>query len=75
MLSKVRSLFSAQDMTRGKVLNNMIRFSVPLLIGNFAQQLYSTIDSIVVGRSVPGGLAAIGATMPVIFFKIGRAHV
>ena len=67
MLSKVRSLFSAQDMTRGKVLNNMIRFSVPLLIGNFAQQLYSTIDSIVVGRSVPGGLAAIGAT------KIGRA--
>lgn len=70
MLSKVRSLFSAQDMTRGKVLNNMIRFSVPLLIGNFAQQLYSTIDSIVVGRSVPGGLAAIGATMPVIFFML-----
>ncbi len=66
MLSKVRSLFAARDMTEGKVLNNLVRFSIPLVLGNFAQQLYATVDSIVVGQRVPGGLAAIGATAPLI---------
>ncbi len=66
MLAKLRSLFVTRDMTEGSVLNNLVWFSIPLLLGNFAQQLYATVDSIIVGRSVPGGLAAIGATGPII---------
>ncbi|NLJ70236.1 MAG: MATE family efflux transporter [Clostridiaceae bacterium] len=62
--------FSAQDLTEGNILSGLIRFSVPLIIGNFAQQLYSTVDSIIVGRVVPGGLAAIGATFPIINFSL-----
>ena len=70
MINKLRSFFSAQDLTEGNILNGLIRFSVPLIIGNFAQQLYSTVDSIIVGRVVPGGLAAIGATFPIINFTL-----
>ena len=44
-----------------------MQFSVPLLIGNLAQQLYTTVDSIVVGRYVGDtALAAVGASGPVI---------
>ncbi len=54
-------------MTVGKPSSNLIRFAVPLLIGNIAQQLYSTVDSIVVGQYVgDGALAAIGASGPAI---------
>ncbi|HZJ68847.1 MAG TPA: MATE family efflux transporter [Candidatus Eisenbacteria bacterium] len=70
MLKNLRSFFAAQDMTDGNILQGLLKFSIPLIIGNFAQQLYSTIDSIIVGRVVPGGLAAIGATFPIINFSI-----
>jgi len=67
MAGKLSSLFQAQDMTVGSPTRNLIRFSVPLLIGNMAQQLYSTVDSIVVGNYVgDNALAAIGASGPVI---------
>ena len=43
------------------------RFSVPLLIGNFAQQMYATVDSIVVGRYIGDeALSAVGTSMPVV---------
>ena len=70
MFEKVKSFFAVQDMTEGKISHNIIRFSVPLLIGNFAQQLYQTVDAIIVGQSVPGGLAAIGTTGPIMNFMI-----
>ncbi len=67
MSGKFSALFGAQDMTEGSPAKNLIRFSVPLLIGNLAQQLYSTVDSIVVGNYVgDGALAAIGASGPIL---------
>ena len=67
MTSKFRALFDVQDMTTGSPMRNIVQFSVPLLIGNLAQQLYSTVDSIVVGRYVGDtALAAVGASGPVI---------
>jgi len=48
-------------------------FSIPLLIGNFAQQIYSATDSIVIGQFDPSGangLAAIGASMPILFLML-----
>lgn len=65
--AKLQKVFGAQDMTQGEPWKNMVKFSVPLLIGNFAQQLYSTVDSIVVGQYVgDNALAAVGATGPII---------
>jgi len=47
------------DMTEGNSLRQIVRFSIPLLIGNFAQQMYSTVDAIVVGNYI--GDSALGA--------------
>ena len=66
-LNKIKKLFGAQDMTVGKPMTNILRFAIPLLIGNFAQQLYSTVDSIIVGNYVgTEALSAIGVSMPIV---------
>ncbi len=70
MLKKLQSFFAPQDLTQGPILQGIVRFSIPLILGNFAQQLYSMVDSIIVGQVVPGGLAAIGTTFPIINFSI-----
>jgi len=67
MFQKMKVLFAPQDMTVGKPMTGLLKFSVPLLIGNFAQQLYSTADSIVVGKFVGDkALSAVGTTFPII---------
>ncbi|MDW7656116.1 MAG: MATE family efflux transporter, partial [Bacillota bacterium] len=67
MFTALKRLFGAQDLTVGSPMVNLVKFSIPLLIGNIAQHLYSTVDSIIVGRTVGDtALAAIGAVMPII---------
>ncbi|MBQ6346374.1 MAG: MATE family efflux transporter [Clostridia bacterium] len=45
----------------------LIRFSLPLLVGNLAQQLYNTVDSIMVGKYVGDtALAAVGTAGPIL---------
>ena len=54
-------------MTAGSIPRLLISFAIPLLIGNLFQQLYNTVDSIVVGNYVgKEALAAVGCTGPVI---------
>ena len=49
------------DMTVGAPWKSILAFTVPMLIGNIAQQLYSTVDSIVVGKYIgDNALAAVG---------------
>ena len=56
-----------QDMTVGSPIKKLIQFSIPLLLGNLAQQMYNTVDSIVVGRYVgDNALAAVGASGPML---------
>ncbi len=67
MAGRLNKLFGAQDMTVGSPMRNLIQFSIPLLIGNLAQQLYNTVDSIVVGHYVgDSALAAVGTSMPIM---------
>lgn len=55
------------DMTEGNIPRLLIYFALPLMIGNVFQQLYNTVDSIVVGNYVSKqALAAVGCTGPVI---------
>ena len=50
-------------MTTGRPLRLIVTFAVPLMIGGIGQQLYTLVDSVVVGRGVGvAGLAAVGAT-------------
>ena len=64
---KLKELFSAHDMTVGPPWQRILEFSVPMLIGNLAQQLYNTADSIVVGHYVgDNALAAVGSAAPIL---------
>ena len=59
-------------MTEGPILKQLILFSIPLLIGNIFQQLYNTVDSVVVGNFVgTTGLAAVGSSAPIINTLVG----
>lgn len=60
------------DMTKGKPMGLMLRFLIPVAIGNIFQQLYNTVDSIIVGRFVGvGALAAVGSTGTIMFLILG----
>lgn len=63
----LRSLFTARDMTQGTPWRRIAEFAMPMLVGNFAQQLYNTVDSVVVGHYVgDNALAAVGSAMPIL---------
>lgn len=54
-------------MTEGNIARQIIRFSIPLILGNLFQQLYNTVDSIIVGNYIgKDALAAVGSTGSVI---------
>ncbi len=56
------------NMTEGNPVSLIIRFSIPMLIGNLFQQFYNLVDSVIVGQFVGAdALAAIGATGSVTF--------
>ena len=54
-------------MTEGAPWKRLLEFSVPMLLGNFAQQLYNTVDSIVVGEYIGDlALSAVGSAAPIL---------
>ncbi len=63
----LKSMFSAKDMTIGSPAKRIMEFSIPMLIGNVAQQLYNTADSVIVGIYVgDNALAAVGSASPIL---------
>ncbi|HPC38241.1 MAG TPA: MATE family efflux transporter [Exilispira sp.] len=59
------------DLTEGNIGSKIISFTLPLLFGNFFQQAYNVVDSIVVGRFIgKEALAAVGANFPIIFLMV-----
>ena len=59
-------------MTEGNIAKNILFFSIPLILGNMLQQLYSTVDSVIVGNFVgSNALAAVGSSTSLIFLLIG----
>ncbi len=67
-MESLKKRFSEQDLTVGEPWKKILHFSIPLIIGNLAQQLYNTVDAIVVGKYVgDNALSAVGASSPVFF--------
>ncbi len=65
-------------LVEGKPFGSILKFSVPLIIGDFCQQLYNAVDSIIAGRFIStDALAALGSAAPVmnivVFLLIGFA--
>lgn len=62
------------DMTKGSPLKLIIKFIIPVVLGNIFQQLYNMVDTIIVGRCVGvDALAAVGATGTISFLILGFA--
>lgn len=60
-----------RDLTKGSEAREIILFTLPMLIGNVFQQLYNTVDSLVVGNLVgKTALAAVGASFPILFLMV-----
>ena len=55
------------DLTEGSISGKLLRFFFPILFGMLFQQLYNTVDAIIVGKCVgPQALAAVGGSPAVI---------
>ena len=51
------------DMTTGHIMRNIILFAIPIIIGNVLQQLYTTVDALVIGKYCGDtSLAAVGTS-------------
>lgn len=66
-MKKLKKIFAAVDMTEGRPWEKILIFTLPMLLGNIAQQLYNTVDSVVVGKYVgDNALAAVGSAGPIL---------
>ncbi|WP_369525151.1 MATE family efflux transporter [Ileibacterium valens] len=69
MLNKVSQEIS---MTRGNIPQQMIAFAVPVFLGQLFQQLYNTVDSLIVGNLLgSNALAAVSSSGNLIFLLVG----
>lgn len=63
---------TTKDMTSGSTMKLILGFAVPLLMGMLFQQVYSLVDTIIVGRFLGvSALAAVGATGSINFLIVG----
>ena len=61
-----------KDLTTGSPFKNILFFCIPIFIGNIFQQLYSMVDTIIVGQTISlDALAAVGCTGSVNFLILG----
>lgn len=60
------------DLTTGRPVRQIFLFSVPLIVGTLFQQLYSFVDTVMVGRLIgDAALAAVGTTYSLYFLTLG----
>ena len=60
-----------KDLSYGNEGRLILRFAVPMLLGNVFQQMYNVVDSVIVGKFIgKEALAAVGTSFPIIFMLI-----
>ncbi len=63
---------AVKPMTSGSIWKRMTFFALPLLLGNLFQQMYNTVDSLIVGNFLgSSALAAVSSSGSLIFMLIG----
>ena len=67
----IKALFAPRDMSQGTPWKRILEFAVPMLIGNFVQQIYNATDAAVVGHYVGDrALSAVGSAGPFLNFLL-----
>ena len=60
---------NGNELTKGPVMSTMLRFAVPMIIGDLLQQCYNIADTIIVGRFLgTNPLAAVGSAFSLMTF-------
>ena len=63
---------NTMDLTQGRPIKQILLFSLPLVMGTLFQQLYSFMDTVMVGRLISEeALAAVGTTYSLNFLTLG----
>ena len=63
---------TTERMTEGPIGRKIVRFAIPLFLGNLFQQLYNTADALIVGNMLgDSALAAVSSTGSLIFLLVG----
>ena len=63
---------NTQDMTKGPIAPILLKFTLPIFLGDMFQQFYNIVDSIIVGRTLgANALAAVGSTGTLMFLIVG----
>lgn len=63
---------TTMDLTQGRPIKQILLFSLPLVMGTLFQQLYSFVDTVMVGRLISeDALAAVGTTYSLNFLTLG----
>ena len=58
-----------RDLTTGRITATMVRFAVPMIVGDLLQQLYNVVDTLIVGKFVGrDALAAVGSSYTLMTF-------
>ena len=71
-VTQTKSVKGGADMTEGAITPQLLRFAIPLAIGLLFQQLYNTVDAMIVGKFVgKAALGAVGSTASIINMLIG----
>ncbi len=61
----------ATNFSAGKIGPQIIKFTLPIILGNLFMQLYQIVDSVIVGQYIgTEALGAVGASMPVIYASV-----
>ena len=57
------------NLTEGSIFQKLIFFSLPMIAGNFLQQIYNLVDTLIVGKCIgPDALAAVGSSYTLMIF-------
>ena len=71
---KLRADTFQMDMLEGPIFKTLVLFALPLLLSNIFQQLYNTVDTMIVGNHLGDtSLAAIGVCAPIYDLLVGFA--
>ncbi len=66
--AKQKKMRRGRDLTKGHEAKVILRFAIPMMIGNIFQQFYNVVDSAIVGKYVgKAALAATGVSFPILF--------
>lgn len=72
LMKKIKKGSGTTDLTVGRPLPQILKFALPLVLGTLFQQLYSFVDTVIVGRCLgTDALGAVGTTYSLNFLILG----